>query len=47
MRIWGTVTMMQKLLLDKQCWLDHVMLDKYTILSPLSLAPSLSFLRQR
>jgi phospholipid:diacylglycerol acyltransferase len=35
MRIWGTVTMMQKLLLDKQCWLDHVMLDKYTILSPL------------
>jgi hypothetical protein len=29
MRIWGTVTMMQKLLLDKQCWLDHVMLDKY------------------
>ncbi|ELR23917.1 Lecithin:cholesterol acyltransferase [Acanthamoeba castellanii str. Neff] len=34
MRIWGTVTMMQKLLLDKQCWLDHVMLDKETGLDP-------------
>jgi hypothetical protein len=45
MRIWGTVTMMQKLLLDKQCWLDHVMLDKYIIVSP--LAPLLSFLRQQ
>jgi hypothetical protein len=45
MRIWGTVTMMQKLLLDKQCWLDHVMLDKYIIASP--LAPLLSFLTQQ
>ncbi len=39
MRMWGTVTMMQKLLLDKQCWLDHIMLNKFLS----SLCPPILF----
>ncbi|KAJ2584939.1 phospholipid:diacylglycerol acyltransferase [Coemansia sp. RSA 1797] len=33
-RLWGTSTMFKAILLDKECWVQHIMLDKRTGLDP-------------
>ncbi|KAJ2007291.1 phospholipid:diacylglycerol acyltransferase [Coemansia thaxteri] len=33
-RLWGTSTMFKAILLDKECWVQHMMLDKKTGLDP-------------
>ncbi|KAJ2702316.1 phospholipid:diacylglycerol acyltransferase [Coemansia sp. IMI 203386] len=33
-RLWGTSTMFKAILLDKECWVKHMMLDKKTGLDP-------------
>ncbi|KAJ1902053.1 phospholipid:diacylglycerol acyltransferase [Kickxella alabastrina] len=33
-RLWGTTTMFKAILLDKECWVEHIMLDKKTGLDP-------------
>ncbi|KAJ1819799.1 phospholipid:diacylglycerol acyltransferase [Coemansia sp. RSA 2675] len=33
-RMWGTSTMFKAILLDKECWVQHMMLDKKTGLDP-------------
>ncbi|KAJ1964610.1 phospholipid:diacylglycerol acyltransferase [Dipsacomyces acuminosporus] len=33
-RLWGTSTMFKAILLDKECWVEHMMLDKRTGLDP-------------
>lgn len=33
-RLWGSLTMLRFLLLDKDCWLDHITMDKCTGLDP-------------
>ncbi|EEB08035.1 phospholipid-diacylglycerol acyltransferase Plh1 [Schizosaccharomyces japonicus yFS275] len=33
-RLWGSFTMIKAMLLDKHCWLEHLMLDKETGLDP-------------
>ncbi|KAJ2851960.1 phospholipid:diacylglycerol acyltransferase [Coemansia brasiliensis] len=33
-RLWGTSTMFKAILLDKDCWVQHIMLDKKTGLDP-------------
>ncbi|KAJ2160755.1 phospholipid:diacylglycerol acyltransferase [Coemansia sp. RSA 552] len=33
-RLWGTSTMFKAILLDKECWVEHMMLDKATGLDP-------------
>ncbi|KAJ2121896.1 phospholipid:diacylglycerol acyltransferase [Coemansia sp. RSA 720] len=33
-RLWGTSTMFKAILLDKECWVQHIMLDKQSGLDP-------------
>ncbi|KAJ2717049.1 phospholipid:diacylglycerol acyltransferase [Coemansia spiralis] len=33
-RLWGTATMFKAIVLDKECWVDHIMLDPHTGLDP-------------
>ena len=36
-RIWGSSTMLQQLLVDRYCWLDHMSLNLSTWLDPESI----------